>query len=349
MKKAKNSKKIQIKILILVLTLCVVGGVFYGAYRVMSGKSSEGYTTTLKAQKNAIDKANKSAADAADKLGSLSEDDDNTLSQIKDTFSSAESTLREAISTTKGVSIPAKYQEQYDQLLAGMDYNKKIYTQTLLLLKNPTSSERDAALKDLGSYISEAASCYYKGEINSISIDLPNEILSLQSIVDSYSSDMYKEHQDKLNELNKNKEYYQAMESIIQSFMSEMSDLSISFKKAINNQTKVSDVYATIEKKLLELNKIKTTYGSLSAPSVAGDLHKGFNPVLTSYISYCQDYETAILSYQQAGADEAALAESSVTMGNLNNEYVDISNSFDTFYTNFNNSKDKYTDVNNIK
>ena len=132
MKKAKNSKKIQIKILILVLTLCVVGGVFYGAYRVMSGKSSEGYTTTLKAQKNAIDKANKSAADAADKLGSLSEDDDNTLTQIKDTFSSAESTLREAISTTKGVSIPAKYQEQYDQLLAGMDYNKKIYTQTLM-------------------------------------------------------------------------------------------------------------------------------------------------------------------------------------------------------------------------
>jgi hypothetical protein len=349
MKKAKSGKKILIKILILVLTLCIVGGIFFAAYHIMNGESSKTYTSTLKAQKKTVDDANKAAAEAADKLSSMAKGDEETLAQITKVFTTSESEIRKAISATKEIAIPAKYQSQFDQLIAGMDYNKKIYSQALLLIKNPTSSDRDAALKDLNNYISEAASSYYKGEVNGISIELPNEILSLQGTIDTYSEDIYKEHQGKLEILNKNKEYYEAMDDIIKNFKSEMTDLSISFKKITNNQAKVSDVYSNIEKKLLSLTKISTTYNGLTAPSVAGDVHKSFNSVITAYISYCQDYESALLTYQDAGEDEAALAECSVTIGSLDNEYVDISNSFEAFKTSFDNSKDKYTDINNIK
>lgn len=349
MKKAKNGNKVLIKILLLILTLCVVGGIFFAAYHIMTDKSSVTYTSTLKEQKKAVDDANKAVAEAAEKLNSISEGDAETISQIKDALSNAESTLRKAVSSTKEVTIPAKYKEQFDQLVEGMDYNKKIYSQALLLLKNPTSSERDAGLNDLGNYISKAASAYNKGNINGISIELPNEILSLQGTIDTYTGGIYEEYKDKLDALSKNKEYYAAMEKIIGNFRNEITDLSTNFKKITNNQSTVSEVYSYIEKKLLSLTKINTEYNELTAPSVAGDVHKSFSSVINAYISYCQSYESALLTYQAAGSDEAALAESSVTISSLDNEYVNISNNLESFYTNFGNSRDKYTDINNIK
>lgn len=349
MKKAKSGKRILIKIMIFVLTLCIVGGVFFAAYHIMSRESSEGYTTALKAQKKAIDEANDNAAEAVDKLNSMTEEDKETLSQIIDTFSASEAAIRKALSVAKEITIPAKYQDQFNQLITGMDYNKKIYSQALLLLKNPTSSDRTAALEDLNNYISEAASLYYKGKVNEISIELPNEILSLQGTIDSYSEDIYKEYQDKLVILSKNKEYYDAMESIINNFKNEMGDLSLSFNRITSKQATVPEIYSNIEKKLLSLTKIITAYNEITAPSVAGDVHKGFYGIINAYIIYCQDYESALLTYQAAGEDEAALAECSVTIGYLNNKYVDISNNFDAYHTSFNDSKDKYTDINNIK
>lgn len=349
MRKTKKGKKIMLKLLILILTLCVVGGIFFATYHIIVNKNNATYTLTLKEQKKAVDDANNAAAEAAKKLSSMDEGDEETLSQVKDAFNEAESAIRDAISATKKISIPAKYQTQFDQLLAGMDYNKKIYSQALLLINNPTSSDRDAGLTDLGNYISEAASSYNEGVINGISIELPDEILSLQGTIDTYSGALYKEYDDKLNALNKNKEYYDAMEEIIKNFKAEMTDLSISFEKIANNQATVSEVYSSIEKKLLALTKINTSYNELTAPSVAGDVHKSFNSVITAYISYCQNYESALLSYQAAGNDEAALAECSITIASLDNEYVDIANDFETFSTSFNNSKDKYTDINNIE
>jgi len=348
-KKAKNGNKILIKILILILTLCVVGGIFYAAYYIMTDKNSVTYTSTLKEQKKAVDDANEAAAEAAEKLSSISEGDEETISQIKDVFSDAESAIKKAVSATKKITIPAKYKDQFKQLIAGMDYNKKIYSQALLLIKNPTSSDRDAGLNDLGNYISEAASSYNKGIINGISIELPNEILSLQGTIDTYSEDLYNEYKDKLDVLNKNKEYYTAMENIITNFRNEMTDLSTSFKKITNSQSTVSEVYSSIEKKLLTLTNIKKSYNELTAPSVAGDVHKSFNSVINAYISYCQNYESALLTYQAAGSDEAALAELSVTISSLDNEYVNISISLETFYASFCDSRDKYTDINNIK
>lgn len=349
MRKAKKGNKVLIKILLLILTLCIVGGIFFAAYHIMTDKSSITYTSALKEQKKAVDDANKAASKAVEKLNSIPEGDTETISQVKDAFSNAESEIKKAVSSTKGITIPAKYKEQFDQLVEGMDYNKKIYSQALLLLKNPTSSDRDDGLKDLGDYISEAASAYNKGVINDISIELPNEILSLQGTIDTYTDDIYKEHKDKLDALNKNKEYYTAMEKIIVNFRNEMTDLSTNFKKITNNQSTVSEVYSYIEKKLLSLTKINTEYNELTAPSVAGDVHKNFNSVVNAYISYCRSYENALLTYQAAGSDEAALAESSVTISSLDNDYVNISNNFENYNASFNSSRDKYTDINNIK
>ena len=348
MKKAKRGKKILIKIIIFVLTLCLVGGIFFAAYYFVNNKASVTYTSSLKQQKKAVDNANKNAAKAADTLGSITEEDKEALSQVTDAFHTAEGELKKAITATRKISIPSKYQTQYEQLLAGMDFNKKLYTQALLIIENPTSADRADALKDLGAYISSAASSYYKGEINGVAIELPNEILSLQGTVDNYSEDIYNEHQDKITELNKNKEYYDAMNDVIRSFKNEMTDLSYSFKKITSGQSTVTDIYSVIEKKLISLTNINTDYKALSVPAVAADVHKSFNSILDSYISYCEDYESALLEYQSAGQDETALAQCSITLGDLDEQYVNIYNNFENFSTSFSNSKNKNTDSTNL-
>ncbi|MCX7885021.1 MAG: hypothetical protein N2448_08350 [Caloramator sp.] len=346
-----NKKKIlkkseKILLLLSILFLCCL--VLYTTYYFIKNKSKSVYINTLYKQKLIIDSVNKESTEVLKNIDNLDINDTSKLNEIISVLSKSENTLQNVINNLSQVSPPQKFKVQFDNLFQGVSLNKKIYTQTLLILKNTKSNNLMSASINLENYIQQTYQHYENAKLDKISILLPSDILVLSDKIYQYASKVYSNHEAKTRLLEQYNNYFYSMDKIISDYQNAKTNLNDELKQIRNGKVTIENIYIKIENKLSFLDSISISYNTLSVPVKVAEQHQKFNNLITMYTNYCLDFKSSLYKLEEATKDEVTLMEINMQLENLNNQYNKINDSFFEFLDKYNEIKSFYTDINNL-
>lgn len=345
----EDSSRLKNKnILIALSTLILVFIILFGTYYLFSNKASNGYVGLLIKEKKKIDSANESAAKVLKNIDSLDINDQDKLKSITSKVSNSESMITAAYNTLIKITPSAKYKTQFDSYVKAVSLNKKIYTQTNLILKNTKSKDLKKATDALYDYVAEATNSYEAARLGKSYIMLPTEIIALPDKVTLFANKAYDEYSSKTILLEQYMTYFTSMDDVTSKFQNVMTDLNISLEKIKNGSATLEEAYILIEDKLSQLRDISDKYNSINVPSKIAKDHQNFNDILNSYTNYCQDFKTNLTQFEESGDDVSKLDEVNNNFINLEKIYNTIKDSFYSFTDTYELNKSTYTNINNL-
>lgn len=346
--KAQKLSKTSQKILISISTLLLLSIIFFVSYHFTSGKTKSSYIDSLYAQKLKIDEINKTAANAVKNIDKLDISKKEELQSIISAISKAESSIQGCINSLGKISPPGSYKEHYSSFLEALSLNKKIYTQTNLILKNTKSKDLQKAIDALDKNIGDTEAAYENSKLNKVYIKLPGEILTLWDKVGGYAMASYSNYEAKERLVEQYTEYYNSMDTIIEDFNNEKQDLNTYIEAIRSNQTSISDVYLAIDKKLSQLNRIKNSYTKLSVPSKTAAQHGRFNDIINGYSTYCEEFKSVITQLEEAGSNTDAIMEVNISLDELYVKLQEINVSYNEYKDLYDKDKNIYINIDNL-
>ncbi len=344
LKALKNSQKILISI----STLLLLGIIFFVSYNFTSGNTKSIYIDSLYTQKLKVDEANKTAAEAVKNIDKLDVSNKQELQNIISVIAKAESSIQDSISSLKKISPPANYEDHYSSFLDALSLNKKIFTQTNLILKNTKSKDLQKAIDALDKNIGDTSVAYENSKLKTVYIKLPSEILTLWDKVGNFALVSYSNYEAKAVLLEQYTEYYNTMDNIIEEFINEKEDLNTYIDAIKNGTASISDVYIKIDKKMNQLNKIKSSYAKLSVPSKTAKQHGDLNDILNSYSDYCEQFKPVLTALEEAGSNPDALMEVSSSLDELYVRLQEINASYNEYKELYDKDKDAFMNIDNL-
>jgi hypothetical protein len=343
---SRNNKKFSKKITLLIIFVIIAA--IFTAYFLTINSTDSKYINALHIQKQNIDNINKTLASAVEELEYTDINDPEGLKDIALSVANSETMIAKAIEDLKKITPPSKYQKQFNLYLQGVTLNKRILTQTKLILQNPRSSSINNAVDALYKYVSETTQAYELSKLGKSYISLPSEVLTLPDKVSQYAFNAYNSYESKSRLLEQYTSYFNSMDSVVFGFQSAKVDFGKNLDLISRNKISIDEIYTEIEKKLLELNDIQSSYNSLTVPSKLAEHHQKLNELIRSYTYYCQDFKSTLMSLEEAGGDHIKLQETSEIFNNLQTKYDSIAKSFVQYVETFSSNQSFYTDINNL-
>ena len=345
--KLKPSKNSQ-KILISISTLLLLSIIFFVSYHFTSGNTKSNYIDSLYTQKLKVDEANKTAAEVVKNIDKLDASNKQELQNIISIIAKAESSIQGCINSLNKISPPANYKDHYSSFLEALSLNKKIFTQTNLILKNTKSKDLQKAVDALDKNIGDTSAAYENSKLETVYIKLPSEILTLWDKVGSFALVSYNNYEAKAVLLEQYTEYYNAMDTIIEEFINEKVDLNTYIDDISDSKASISDVYIEIDKKVDQLNSIKSSYIKLSVPAKTAKHHGNFNDILNSYSVYCEQFKPVLTALEEAGSNPDALMEVNIDLDELYVRLQEINVSYNEYKELYDKDKDTYMNIDNL-
>lgn len=344
----KNRKSLKIA-LITISSIIFLTGIIFTAYYMTTNSTNSKYINELYNQKKVIDDANKSIGSSISKLSDPQSADSSEIEGLLTSVIKAESSMEKSIEQLKKISPPAKYKEQYDTYIKGVTLNKRIYTQTRLILQNATSTSIGNAVDALYKYVSDAAQAYELSKLGKSYISLPSQIVTLPDRVSEYAFNVFNSHEAKTRLLDQYTVYFDRMYKINNDFENVKVDLEENLNLIQSRSTSIENVYTDIEKRLSSLSDIQAAYNILTVPSKIVENHQKFNDIINTYTYYCNDFKLALVKLESAGSNLDELEEAGRLFDDLNRKYREISTAFSGYIETFNSNHTFYTDINNLK
>jgi hypothetical protein len=226
--------------------------------------------------------------------------------------------------------------------------NKKIFTQTNLILKNTKSKDLQKAVDALDKNIGDTSVAYENSKLETVYIKLPSEILTLWDKVGNFALVSYSNYEAKATLLEQYTEYYNTMDSIIEEFINEKQDLNTYIDAIRDSKASISDVYVEIDRKMDQLNSIKSSYTKLSVPAKTAKQHGSFNEILNSYSIYCEQFKPVLTELEEAGSNPDALMEVNMDLEQLYVRLQEINVSYNEYKDLYDKDKDTYMNIDNL-
>lgn len=346
--RSSKSLKTNQKIIISISTLLLLGIIFFVSYHFTSGNTKTGYIDSLYSQKLEVDKINNSAAEAVRDIDKLDTTNNEELQRIISVISKSEASMQGCINSLGEITAPASYSSSYSSFMEGLTLNKKIFTQTNLILKNTKSKDLQKAIDALDEYIEKTKISYDNAKLDKVYVKLPSEILTLWDKVGTYALAAYSDYESKSRLLEQYTEYYNSMDTIIEDFLNEKLDLNTYIDAITNNQITIGEVYVEIDKKLDALNRIKNSYSKLSVPSKTAKQHGGFNDIINGYSSYCEEFKSVLTELEEAGGNPDALMEVSISLDDKDVKLQAINVLYTEYKELYDKDKDLYMNIDNL-
>lgn len=345
--KAKMSKTTQ-KVLISISTLFLLAIIFFISYRFATGSTKSDYVDQIRAEITKIDDINKDAADSVNAIDKLKDDDKDGLNKIISSLSKAEAAMQKSINAVKEISPPSNYKKHHTAFLDALSLNKKIYSQTNLILKNTKSKELENAYNALKEYIKNTSAAYEASKLEKAYVKLPSGILTLWSNVEAYGKSAYAAYEGKAQLLEQYTKYYNSMDEIIEDFSNIKMDLNTYIDAISANRTTIGDVYIEVDKKLGELAELKNNYSGLTVPSKVAEQHTKLDEIIGKYITYCESFKPILTELEEAGTNQDALMEVSISLEELYVSLTEINVNYKEFKEQYDKNKDIYMNIDNL-
>jgi hypothetical protein len=354
---ANNKKRVQpvlLKIGLSFLTILLVGAIVFTTYYFTINKADSGYINTLYEFKVDVDKCNDTVAKATNSIDNLNINKTSELKDIRSIISDASFNLNNILQDVQKVTAPSKYKTQFESLVNGISTNKKIFTQTILILRNTHSNNISKGINDLNTYVSNTSKYYEIAKLKKAYIKLPDGILSMSEKISKYAFKSFDDYENKTHELEDYLAYFKLMDNVVSNFNNTKINLGVNYNQIKSEEISIDDVYVKIEGKLSELAQIQSNYEAISIPSNVKikDRHIQFNDIIKRYTYYCQDFKIAINRYEEtstdADADADAEAEAAFAFDDLEIKYKTLSKTFTDYISSYNADKSKFSNINNL-
>lgn len=342
--KSRNTKKIVLPIAIILFGALAS----LGAYYFTSYKNDSGYINQILNEKAKIDKANSTSGEVLNNFENIDLKNTEELSKITKALSSSEGLLQDSLKDVKSITPNNKFKNQNDNLILAMEANKKIYTQTLLILQNPTHKDIDNAVDALKKYIKDASNYYKASQIKKVSISLPEEILTLGDKITQFVQIEKTDYEAKSRVYEQYSKYFDEMDKIVSEFKKIKTDLQPNIDLIKSNKATIEDTYLVIERKLISLNDIKTSLDKVSVPPKTIKEHEKFSNIIKGYMDYCEEFKKNVIEFEEAGDDSNKLNGVNQLFDQLKKQYKNIDSSFNDYSNKYEQDKSTYGNVSNI-
>lgn len=345
MEKSKHTKSIILKISIFLLCCLTIAAAFFLAYNYIFKRTDNAFLDKVAVQVTALNDANLAAANIVEGLGTASIEDETIISNINHQLYSSSKSIQGVTSKLEDITVPSRYADDISALIEGTKENKKVYDQTVLILKNTKSPKLEDAITSLGNYIDKSVQNYSSVNLAHIQVTLPNNILMINDTVHQYAFRAYNDYEAKNREIELYTAYYTAMDTVVRGLQSNLEDFSSSIILIKNNVRSAADIYSKIDKKLIALYDLKDSYSKISLPPKVVTSHKKFGSFLDQYISYCRSYKNAISSLSDSDNTEETLLSISSNLDKLSADFKKLISSYSAYTDTFYNDMDIYTSL----
>lgn len=345
--KVKRKNTLLIKLGLALLTIILVAAIIFIAYYFTKNKEDNRYINQLYNYKEQVDKSNAQVGSAVDGLKNINVKDSAALDSIRKIISGEITNLENVLLDISSVKPIIKYRSEYDNLINGIHSNKDIFTQANLILKNTKSTRIKSAVGDLSGFITTTTRYYEASKLKKAYIILPDSIKALPDKINSFAMDSYRYYQNRSHNNELYTSYFSSMDKVINAFNNDKIDLGINIDQINAGTLSIDDVYIKIENKLSEISEVQSTYDALSPPPKMGDRHKAFDDLIKTYSYYCQDFKTALSSYEEALTNTSELGSAKSAFDDLKSKYTTLSIDFTNYYNGYIDDKAKYSDINN--
>ncbi|MCD2347491.1 hypothetical protein [Clostridium guangxiense] len=323
-----NIKSAKIKILLYILSLLAI--VFLTIFIVYSLFNLNKYTSSEKAIVTITDEIKK----ANEKSASLNSKELDSKQTGKDIKKISTALTKEASKLSK-LSINDKYKTLIFNLKNGIKNNILLYKQLEACANNPDAPDIDASMNSLNTYKNLSTKYYSKITINNEKFSLPDNTLKFIDSFQTYFTIRKRNKTDKNFSLSMSSDFDNTMDAICTQFNLIRTDFSDYATKTRKKIISYDYAFDKINKNDAEFINLENNFQNLSVPSNRIDIYKDFNLVLNDYVSYINNFISA-LNY------ESNLKDASVSSSDINDIYKEAKDAFKKTTKDYNTFEKKY-------
>lgn len=331
--KSKNKKPLVIASIV-IATIIIISGLFFGSYYIFISKSNTSYEKSVSSQINKINGINKSVGVYINAQGIDTSKIMKEMPANIDSLISLKEKLQEVNPTDK-------FKKNHNSLLEGISSNILIYKQVIAALNNPQGKDIPQAMDALMKYKDDCTNYYSLVGLKSIEVTLPTETLNLINGVYSYLNEMSRIQRDLDVKNAQAQEFTDAIDKLNTQFTSIKTDLNTQMVKVRNGSESYDDVLSFINKNNDDLSNIKSSVNITIPSTNARTCLNAFIKVLDDYNSYLQSFKYSLQTEKIQADNSDALSPEDITAiySQANSRYNDVNKDYDLFLKAYNTFK----------
>lgn len=291
--KRKKNKTIIIILSILAFIL-LISGVFFGAYYLSVGKSSNSYEGSIRTYIDNINNINLSSS-------VFIKGQTIDVEKLRKDLPSKTDELLKLKNKLQNIIPTDKYKNDQENLLNGLDKNILMFRQITLILSNPNSNELDKAGSDLLKYRDDCESLYSQVNIGKTKPSITDQGKTLINNTSSYVNELARAHKDSEIIKNQDMDFINSMEGLIAKFMPIKVDYSAQISKAREQGSNFDGLILVINNNKDTLDSLSQEFANITVPSKALSCYKAFSKSTDDYNSYLQSILYSIKNESLSG------------------------------------------------
>ncbi|MEF9952232.1 MAG: hypothetical protein RR840_05200 [Clostridium sp.] len=305
----------------LILSIIIISGLIY---YFMYGSTDARYTTQSKKIISLVESGSKDTISTYPLLT----DDTKNIDKIINKLKSSADDLDKAIKIADTVKIPDKYKATHESLKQGLHKNKQLYTQSIAILENYSSTTVNNSINKLYEYLSLTLGYYNNFKTDSLSINLPNEFINYP--------DKFKKYIENLNSLDsslKNQEenniYIANIKESLTVFNNIKSLVDSDIKLANDGKLTSSQLMVNISKHKNSLTSLIDSINTTNAPTQLSNIKTSFITCSVAYEDYLSTLRGALESSTESDNKSqisSAISSSADKLKAFEDSYLSLEN-----------------------
>ncbi|WBW98051.1 hypothetical protein [Oceanirhabdus sp. W0125-5] len=286
------------RLLKFIIILCIIAlvsiGVFFYFYNMMTKTSYSKYDTVFSETVNSINKTNSSIS-FSENITSI---DDNLKAQIE----TARDSLVNERNALKKENPPSKYNDLYSNILAGLEYNIKIYKEVLQLSNLNDDNALQESLENLNHYANNCIKHYSFTDNSSFNVIFPEETHNMVKFAQKYILDKRALNDKLLLENSAKEKYIFELESVYSRFISIFQNRNkLQSLENARSENAYEDLLTKLDNELKTLNDLLFDAKPIIAPVNIDDLTDELHELIYNYIIYVQYFKHAVSFEMNSG------------------------------------------------
>lgn len=303
-----STSKGKITIGIILFIIILSGAIYYFMY----GSSEAMYTRSVKTITSHINDANKEISSTYKYLDSGK----SSFDKVRSSFDSSKQQIDKALNAAKSATVPDKYKALHSNITKGINSNKLLISQSIVILDNYSSDTVKASISKLYEHLSTTEGYYEKLNYKDFKVNLSNDIINLPEKLSYYVNVLLKEDLGNSTTSPASLAFITDLKSNLESIYSIESSIEENINNGKSGKTSPNQMKILISSKLNELSSVIDSVNSLSSPEELKDLKTLFISTGVSYEDYLKSFKTALESSTEKTT--AAIIDSSINLSKDN-------------------------------
>jgi len=333
---------IKNKTIIIILTLLITPFIISISFYYLYNFENISYTRKTKKILAKLEKENEIFSRELSNLTNVPIEDSTYILNLTNAIKKSEANIDTLINQLYSITVPEKYSKEHNKLIEAINMNKRIYTQSRLILNNLKSDKISKAAEDFDKYITNTQKLYNNLKIP-YKIKLPTKFKDISNEMQLFAYKCYSNFEEKNRLYEQYQNYFSEIDKLINDFANIKINLSSYLDNIKKNPSYIKQIKTEIEKKLLKLELIHMAFLNISVPENLVEIHKNIDSIIIDFTNYCREFKECLDLLNISNKNEFINEK----FEELNEKYNLINESWIKLLELYNQQKQSLNEVNN--